>query len=377
MRKKILILGGYGNLGYLISSYLAKPDYEIEIILGGRNKEKAMQFSDRIKMETGNKRIKGIYVDATNSTSLEEAMMEVDLVVVASSTIKHVKKVVEAAIRTNTDYLDTQLSSDFKLSYLKEKEEKIIKSGRIFITDGGFHPGLLAAIPRWADLKVGTLYSANIYGALKVNWSRLLVNKETVEEMIDEFKIFDTSVLKDGEWVKAGYSESITYDFGEPFFQQGCISMCIEELKMLSAQFPNLKDAGFFITGFNKILDYVLFPVIMLCANVLPERMKFIPAAIFRWGLKFSKPPFGVRLIAECKGIKGELKIRFSDSDGYKLTAIPIVACIKQYLEGFITKPGLYWQAWVVEPLRFFQDMEEMGLDIQTELPDYSFSGTS
>ena len=377
MKKKILILGGYGNLGYLIASYLAKTCDGIEIILGGRDKEKARQFSDRIKMETGNNRIRGMFVDASISASLEEAMAEVDLVVVASSTIKHVKMVVEAAIKTNTDYLDTQLSSGFKLRYLRSKEEKIIKSGRIFITDGGFHPGLLASIPRWADLKVGPLFSANSFGALKVDWSRLLVNKETVEEMIDEFKIFDTSMLKEGKWIKAGYSESIKYDFGEPFFQQDCMAMCIEELKMLSAKFPELRDAGFFITGFNKILDYVLFPVIMLCVYILPEGLKFIPANIFRWGLKFSKPPFGVRLIAECKGEKGEVRIRFSDTDGYKLTAIPIVACIKQYLEGFITKPGLYWQAWVVEPVRFFQDMEQMGLDMKIEFPDYSFSGAS
>lgn len=375
MSKKILILGGYGNLGILIADYLATYAKGIELILGGRNIGKAKDTADQIKNKTGIDSIRGIYVDAASTDSLVEAMNEVDLVVVASSTIKHVKNVVEAALNTNTDYLDTQLSSGFKLSFLREIERKIIESGRIFITDGGFHPGLLAAIPRWADLKFGPLYSANMYSALKVDWNNLLVNKETVEEMVDEFKIFDTSVLKEGKWVKAGYSGSVKYDFGEPFSEQYCMPMCVEELKMLSPKFPELMNAGFFITGFNKILDNLLFPVIMLCVYILPERMKFIPARIFKWGLKFCKPPFGVRLIAECKGEKGEVRIQFSDTDGYRLTALPIVACIKQYLDGNISLPGLYWQAWVVEPLRFLKDMEEMGLDMQ--IKDYSFPVSS
>jgi saccharopine dehydrogenase (NAD+, L-lysine-forming) len=289
------------------------------------------------------------------------------MVVVASSTLKYVEKVANAAIRTNTDYLDTQLSSPYKLAVLRSLESKIIESERIFITDGGFHPGLLAAIVRWADFKIGPLSVASIYGALKLDWGNLLVAKETILEMVDEFRSFDMSVLKSGNWTKIGYKDSPKYDFEYPFGEEYCVPMLIEEYKMLSSKFPKLKEAGFYVTGFNKLLDYFLFPIIML---FLSMRMDSLAASLFKFGLKFSKPPFGVKLVAECIGAKGKMKIAFTDTDGYTLTAIPIVACLIQYLDGTINEPGLYWQSWIVEPTRFFSDMKEMGLEIEVSSED-------
>jgi hypothetical protein len=51
--------------------------------------------------------------------------------------------------------------------------------------------------------------------------------------------------------------------------------------------------------------------------------------------------------------------------DEYLLTAAPTVACLLQYLDGSIRKPGLWFQANVVEPNRFFEDMARMGLPLK------------
>ena len=131
---------------------------------------------------------------------------------------------------------------------------------------------------------------------------------------------------------------------------------------MLSSQLPELKEAGFYVTGFNKLLDYFLFPVIMI---LLSMRMDSLAAGLFKFGLKFSKPPFGARLVAECRSESKKIAIRIDDANGYNLTAIPIVACLRQYLDGTINEPGLYWQSWVVEPDRLFIDMKEMGLEFK------------
>ena len=50
--------------------------------------------------------------------------------------------------------------------------------------------------------------------------------------------------------------------------------------------------------------------------------------------------------------------------DGYYLTAAPIFACLKQYLTGEIKKPGLFFQANVVEPIKFFDDLRDLKIDI-------------
>ena len=51
--------------------------------------------------------------------------------------------------------------------------------------------------------------------------------------------------------------------------------------------------------------------------------------------------------------------------DGYMITAIPVAACLLQYLDGSIQKPGLWFQALVVEPERFMSDMKRMGLGVR------------
>ena len=56
--------------------------------------------------------------------------------------------------------------------------------------------------------------------------------------------------------------------------------------------------------------------------------------------------------------------MKISHEDGYALTAIPVTACIKQYLEGN-KKPGLHFQANFVDPPKFFDDMKEMGVEVE------------
>lgn len=50
MTKKILVLGGYGNFGKLICGYLVQRS-DIELIIAGRNKEKADRLCDALKIE--------------------------------------------------------------------------------------------------------------------------------------------------------------------------------------------------------------------------------------------------------------------------------------------------------------------------------------
>jgi len=90
---------------------------------------------------------------------------------------------------------------------------------------------------------------------------------------------------------------------------------------------------------------------------------------MLEWGLKkFSGTPFGTTIILEAKGLKNrqeqKLKVRLFHEDGYIMTAIPVVCCMMQYLEDNIRKPGLWWQAHIVDPRKMLEQMQQLGIRI-------------
>ncbi|MAE42149.1 hypothetical protein CMO93_00125 [Candidatus Woesearchaeota archaeon] len=76
-------------------------------------------------------------------------------------------------------------------------------------------------------------------------------------------------------------------------------------------------------------------------------------------------------LKVEAQGKKNDKDTSFemtlSHEDGYDFTAIPVMACLLQYLDGSIQKPGLHWMGQLVEPVRLIADMEKMGIVMKTE----------
>ena len=95
-------------------------------------------------------------------------------------------------------------------------------------------------------------------------------------------------------------------------------------------------------------------------------------ARLLHWGLvTYSKPPFGTALKVEAQGLRNgraaTMDLTLSHEDGYTLTAIPVVACLLQYLDGSIRKPGLWTQAGIVEPERLMADLERMGIAVRKE----------
>jgi saccharopine dehydrogenase (NAD+, L-lysine-forming) len=87
---------------------------------------------------------------------------------------------------------------------------------------------------------------------------------------------------------------------------------------------------------------------------------------MFEWGLKNrTKPPYGAALQMNAKAGAASLQMNVSHSDAYFLTAASAVACVMQYCNGTINKPGLSFQGDAVEPIQFFKDMERLGVTVQ------------
>lgn len=372
-KKRLLILGGYGNTGLLLSRLLVQ-ETDAQLVLGGRRIERAKSAALELNESCGEDRVSAIAVDASNPADLRRAFQGVDLVVVASSTAKFARQVACAALEAGADYYDIQYSTQ-KIVELKSLAQQIEQAGRCFITDGGFHPGLPAVLVRYAAQRFERLDRAVVGSVIKEDWARYQLPDETIIELVEEFKDYAPMVFKQGRWQKGGFFSMLSVqsmDFGDVFRRQYCAAMFLEELHAIPEWYPSLQEIGFYVGGFNWFVDWLILPLVMVFPKIWPEKATRRMAKWMRWGLEtFSKPPYATILKLEAsglaQGVPAALEVTLSHQDGYLLTAMPVAACLLQYLDGSIPKPGLWMQAHLAEPDRLIEDMQRMGLEVRVD----------
>ena len=375
IQPRILILGGYGNTGFLIARLLLQESHA-QLVIAGRSLSRAQRAADALNGEFETNRVSSKQVDAANKMSLKATFVDINIVVVASSTIDYVRNISESALAAGIDYLDIQLSSPQKLAALNALQEKIAKNGLCFMTDGGFHPGVPAAMVRYVAPKFDTLEAANISAAFQLDWQARQFSDSTLAEFIDELSNFNPLIFKHKQWVKMDLQTFPKFNFGDRFGERYCLPMFLEELRPLPDVLPSLNEMGFYISGFNWMTDYVIMPIAFAMLKVFGEKAKIPMGKLFSWSLrKFSQSPFGAVLQLEAKGIKDNqnccLQMRLAHNDAYALTAIPAVACLLQYLNGDIRRPGLWLQANLVEPTQFFEDIARLGVSMDLRSPGH------
>ena len=369
MSKTFLIVGGYGNTGYLIAELLL--DYtDARVIIAGRNEDKAGAAATKLNGMFEGDRASAAYADASDIQSLEKAFAPADMAIMASGTMEYAANAARAALNTRTDYLDTQLSNNNKLAVLRSFEQEIKKSDLFFITDAGFHPGVPAALVRYAALQADSISVANVYSAIKLNWKEYTFSESTVLEMVNEFRDYKPQIIRNGGWQTIPMKEMKKYDFKAPLGKQYCVAMVMNEFDKLPEMVPALREAGFYVTGFNMFTDYIVTPLMITALKISGKWDKKM-GRLFSWSLRsFNRPPYLTLLALEADGVKDQkdihIQVKMSHKDGYYLTAVPIVACLKQYIAGTFRQSGLWYQANIVEPVTFLNDIQNMG--IKTEI---------
>ncbi len=368
--ERIVILGGYGNTGQAVARLLLEHS-GAELIVAGRDAAKAGRLATELNRACGAERVRGLCADASRGESLRGVLDGARIVVAASSTSAHVAVAAQAALDAGADYMDPQYSAR-KLEVLRSLAPSIEAAGLCFVTDAGFHPGLPAALVRYAAGRLREIRRARVASVIQINWKELEISPATMEEIALEFAGYQSLHYRDGRWRSMGGFESlrpIWVEFGREFGRRYTMPMFLEEMRPLPLKFPSLVETGFFVGGFNPVVDFVLMPLGMVLVKVAPRRGAMMFGRLMHWGLReFTRPPYGTVLRLDAAGEEDgkevTLAVEVSHADGYLLTAAPMVACLLQMLDGSARVPGLHLQAWLVEPGRFLQDLQTMGVEV-------------
>lgn len=326
VKKTFVILGGYGNAGFQIARLLLQ-ETNVELILVGRNIEKAEYAAEQLNNISKGNRVLALEADVTDENSLRKCLSGADLVLVASSTSQSLHRIAKVVIELGLDYLDLWYSPE-KTSLMKSMKADIEASNSCFITQGGLHPGIPSALIRYLGSSFFDCVNRVIVASfIKTNWERLSFSEATLSELEEKFR---SDCFIDGKWQQP-LEDCLEIDFGDEFGLQKCRPIFLGEMSSLPKLFPTLEYAGFYLSR---------------------EHGHQMP------------PPYFATLKVEVNGKKNEniktIEMFLICEDGYTLTGIAVTACLLQYLNGSIHQIGLWEMGNLVNPTQLISDMKRM-----------------
>ena len=253
------------------------------------------------------------------------------------------------------------LANESTVHDLEELAQSVQEQGRVFITQAGFHPGLPAVFVRRGARYFDQYDKANIAMAMNARIER----PEQAAEFIPLVADFTGDICRDGSWRKATYRDAVTFDMGSRFGTITLYPMKMAEIKLTQKMF-NLSDTALYVSGFNWFVDYLVMPTILVTQKIKKGLATSLLAKLLTWGSNaFSSPNLGVVLMNDAEGWKDGkrigVRIIAEHDDAYLFTAIPVVACLKQYFAGTLP-PGLSMMGHLVDEDVLFSDMEKMGI---------------
>lgn len=368
---RIAVLGASGNAGReiarLTAAHVSPGD---EFLLVGRNEARLEETRRLVDAAAGRPIATVRRFDLTRDAGLGDLLAGVGLTVVAASVPERTASLAAAVLDAGSHWFDTLLSGRRKLAALRALAPEIERLGRRFVTDGGFHPGLPAALARRVAPRMTVMTRADAYAALKIDWRGESLSDSTIDEVLEMFAEFDSRAWIDGEYRTVPVSRLPRIDFGPPIGVKSCVPMPLDEMEALRALSPALRTAGFHVGGFNPIMDWVVAP--MMCLIGRRRSLRRLGRGLTRIALSTiagSPPPHAtvVRLVAEGElaGRSARAEIEVRGTDPYLMTAAPAAACLRRMIDGSITREGLSHQAMIVDPGLFLDDIRAFGLEVE------------
>ncbi len=358
---KILLLGGYGAVGYETAKLVLNRT-DAEIVIAGRSLEKAQAAAAKLSTETSNSRVSGKSIDAFNYNEVVSAFKLVDWVVICIPLTGLGSKLAQAAYEAGIHYIDINANQE-KQAYLESMAAKIKQKELCFVSEAGCAPGVPSLLVLYAyeqQGKLNTVDIGSIYRESKISYG-------SAYDLLVELAV-KPRVLKNGAWCKATLSDGKEIDFGAVYGKHHCYPFEFWELVKLPVKELGINNLGLYGAGVNPVVD-LLFLVWMVTGLYKFDSGLRLGAKIAMWAEKFTRPPFVTLIQVDATAQNGSrMCLRVSHRDAYIATAIPLAACITQMLElDLFSQSGLHLMGHFLKADRFLEDAERMGMEVTIE----------
>jgi saccharopine dehydrogenase (NAD+, L-lysine-forming) len=368
MEGSVVVLGAYGQTGRRIAGPLAART-SLPLVVAGRDGDRAEALAEGLRRLREGAPAVGRQVDLADPVALHHVLAGSRLVVDATSSRVPVRSIARAALEAGTDLVEVRFPSPAPAALGIEGDA--VAADRCIVLQAGFHPGLPAALVRWAASRMDEVESAWVAGLLRQRGG--IPFTPAVDDLLESFRDYQAHVFREGRWRSVRWWDPsslprVAFDFD--FGLQRTAPMDLDELGDLPVQIPSLRRLGFSVAGFDPVTDWVVSPALMAALPLFRSRSVRPLSKLLCWSTRsFGRPPFGVVVQLHTRGRRGgapvHLALAMLHADGYALTAIPVVSMIEQLLDGTARRPGVHLMGLLADPERLLADAAAMGVKVR------------
>ena len=211
--KNILILGGYGRIGFELAKLLLRYS-SCEISIAGRDAVKASRAARELNSRCFKEMVRGLEVNACLKAQLMGAFKNVDLVINTIPNTVQGGKIARAALEVGADYIDLGTGGVSGDAYTPFDAE-VRDAGLTFITGAGIDSGTLSAMARYIASQLDTIHRVTVDGKDGSTHAKRLLNRLLGKDWGNTGyppEIF--SVSASGTGISGGCREKLTLTVG-------------------------------------------------------------------------------------------------------------------------------------------------------------------
>ncbi len=382
--EKIVVLGGYGEMGRIISIDLAETADKFRIVIAGRDGKKAEAFAKSFNKPN----IIGVGADLNNHKQMKQVLEGAKVLINATNYYFNVQ-VMKTALKAHVNYIDLGGLYHTTLKQLR-LHDKFKKAKIIALLGCGSTPGITNIMAHYGAEKLDRIHEIHIQFADKdyTNYNMPFVVPYSMQTVFDEFTK-RPAVFTNGKMTFADpLGGGINVTFPQPVGKVLCRYSLHSELASLPKHFASrgikecsfrggwdpdfvnktsfLIQAGFasetpIIVKGNKVVPRDV-AVALLNRFLPPESVKVNDVEFLRVELKGTRKKKEQTLVVYCKAVSNK---KWNIPAGSWDTGVPLSIVAQMIATGHISGGGVYpSDARNINPKKFFKELKKRNMKV-------------